>query len=100
MEVVNEEKSRRKVFTRLESKQQVDNIAMTRRYLMEWKEAVRDGHDDDHSAGHDRVARDGTGATEQKRTVEEKVFEGPDVDHKSLSDRVEGVGPRREEPEE
>eukprot|EP00961_Rhodomonas_salina_P155007 2088032-Rhodomonas_salina.1 len=42
MEVVNEEKSRRKVFTRLESKQQVDTIAMTRRYLMEWKEAVRE----------------------------------------------------------
>eukprot|EP00961_Rhodomonas_salina_P123711 1667073-Rhodomonas_salina.1 len=42
MEVVNEEKSRRKVFTRLESKQQVDNIAMTRRYLMEWNEAVRE----------------------------------------------------------
>eukprot|EP00961_Rhodomonas_salina_P118335 1592666-Rhodomonas_salina.1 len=42
MEVVNEEKSRRKVFTRLESKQQVDNIAMTRRYLLEWKEAVRE----------------------------------------------------------
>eukprot|EP00961_Rhodomonas_salina_P161412 2173525-Rhodomonas_salina.1 len=38
-EAVCEEKSRSKVFTRLESKQQVDSIAMTRRYLLEWKEA-------------------------------------------------------------
>jgi len=46
------------------------------------------------------VARGGTGATEQKRTVDEKVFEGPDVDHESLPDRVEGVGSPREEPGE